>query len=129
MLIWDTIVPGVLLLNLCRIRGVKFNTKSEQGFTSGVQRDLVVHLFLDIKPILKKQKYWYKKAVTSRLRMRKKWCVFEELMCTVKPVYNYYLRDPNIVAVVARWSLFRGHLWDHKMVVDVYWWSQFGGGH
>jgi len=27
---------------------------------------------------------------------------------TVKPVYNGHPRDPNIVTVVDRWSLFRG---------------------
>ena len=39
---------------------------------------------------------------------------------TVKPVNNDHPRDPEIVAVVDRWSVFRGHLcnknlkWDHK---------------
>ncbi len=28
---------------------------------------------------------------------------------TVKPVYNDHTRDPKIVAIVDRWSLFRGH--------------------
>jgi hypothetical protein len=42
---------------------------------------------------------------------------------TVKLVYNDHPWDPKIVAVVDRWSLFRGHLcnkspkWDLKMVV------------
>ena len=46
-----------------------------------------------------------------------------EFDCTVKLVYNDHLRDPKIVAVVVRWSLFRGHLhsknskWDPKMLV------------
>ncbi len=46
---------------------------------------------------------------------------------TVKPVYNDHL-----VAVVARWSLFRDHLcsksakWNNKMVVVVDRWSLFG---
>ncbi len=49
-------------------------------------------------------------------------------MNTVKPVYNDHNRDPKIVAVVGRWSLFRGRLcnkgskWDHK------WWSLQTGG-
>ena len=53
---------------------------------------------------------------------------------TVKLVYNDHPRDPKIVAVVDRWSLFRGHLcnksseWDLKMVVVVDRWSLFGGG-
>jgi hypothetical protein len=44
-------------------------------------------------------------------------------MCTVKPVYNDHPRDPKIVAVVDRWSLFRGQLlnkspnWNLKIVV------------
>ena len=51
-------------------------------------------------------------------------------MNTVKPVYN----DPKIVAVVDRWSLFRGYLckknskWDPKMGIVVARWSLFGGG-
>ncbi len=53
---------------------------------------------------------------------------------TVKPVYNDHPRDPKIVAVVDRWSLFRGHLcyktsnWDLKIVAVVDRWSLFGGG-
>ncbi len=48
-------VPCILLLNLCWIRSVKLYTESEQWFTiSGVQCHLVVHLFLDIEPVLKK---------------------------------------------------------------------------
>ena len=53
---------------------------------------------------------------------------------TVKPVYNDHPWDPNIVAVVDRWSLFRGHLfykkskWDLKsgrcrQVVAIWGWS------
>ncbi len=34
---------------------------------------------------------------------------------TVKPVYNDHPRDPKIVAVVDRWSLFRGHLCQKKI--------------
>jgi len=37
--------------------------------------------------------------VTSRLKWFK---------CTVKPVYNGHPWDPKIMAVVDRWSLFRG---------------------
>jgi hypothetical protein len=53
---------------------------------------------------------------------------------TVKPVYNDHPRDPKIVAVVGRWSLFGGHLcykrsnWDLKIVAVVDRWSLFGGG-
>ncbi len=42
-------------------------------------------------------------------------------------------RDPKIVAVIGRWSLFRGDIcyksskWDHKMVVVVDKWSLLGG--
>jgi hypothetical protein len=42
--------------------------------------------------------------------------------------------DPEKVAVVDRWSLFRGHLcnksfkWDLKMVVVIDRWSLLGGG-
>ncbi len=49
--------------------------------------------------------------------------------CSVKPVFNDHLWDPSKVAVVERWSLFRGHLcnksynWDLKMVVIVDRWS------
>ncbi len=52
---------------------------------------------------------------------------------TVKPVYNDHPWDPKVVAVVGRWSLFRGHLcckspiWDLKMVVVVDRWSLIGG--
>jgi len=55
-------------------------------------------------------------------------------LITVKPVYNDHPRDPKIVAVVDRWSLFRGHLcskslkWDLKIVVVIDRWSLFGGG-
>jgi hypothetical protein len=48
---------------------------------------------------------------------------------TVKPVYNDHPWDPNIVAVVDRWSLYRGHLcnkspnWDLKMLVVIDRWS------
>ncbi len=44
-------------------------------------------------------------------------------MCIVKPVYNDHPRDPKIVAVVDRRSLFRGqllnksHNWNLRMVV------------
>jgi hypothetical protein len=44
---------------------------------------------------------------------------------TVKPVYNDHPGDTKIVAVVDRWSLFRGSLynktstWDLKIVVVV----------
>ena len=54
--------------------------------------------------------------------------------CTVKPVYNDHPWDPKIVAVIDRWSLFRGRLcsksskWDLQMVVVIYKWSLFGGG-
>jgi hypothetical protein len=53
---------------------------------------------------------------------------------TVKPLYNDHPRDPKIVAVVDRWSLFGGHLfykrsnWDLKTVAVVDRWSIFGGG-
>ncbi len=55
-------------------------------------------------------------------------------LCTVKPVYNDHPRDPKIVAVVDRWSLFGGHLcykrsnWDLKTVAVEERWSLFGGG-
>jgi hypothetical protein len=54
--------------------------------------------------------------------------------CTIKPVYNDHPRDPKIVVVVDRWSLFRGHLcykrsnWDLKIVAVVDRWSLFGSG-
>ncbi len=53
---------------------------------------------------------------------------------TVKPVYNDHARDPKIVAVVVRWSLFEGHLcykrshWDLKIVAVVDRGLLFGGG-
>ncbi len=53
---------------------------------------------------------------------------------TVKPVYNNHPWDPKIVAVVDRWSLFRGQLCnksfsrDQKMVVVIDRWSLFVGG-
>ncbi len=53
---------------------------------------------------------------------------------TVKLVYNDHPWDPKIVAVVDRWSLFRGHLcnkgskWDLKMMVVIDSWSLFGVG-
>ncbi len=53
---------------------------------------------------------------------------------TVKLVYNDHTLDPEIVAVVDRWSLCSGHLgsktpkWDLKMVVVIDMWSLFGGG-
>jgi len=56
------------------------------------------------------------------------------LGCTVKPVYNDHPRDPKFVAVVDRWSLFRGSFVLQKlkmrpqMVVVVDKWSLFGGG-
>jgi hypothetical protein len=53
----------------------------------------------------------------------------------VKPVYNDHPRDPKIVAVVDRWSLFDctvkpvhyDHLWDQKKVVVTLRWSLFRG--
>ncbi len=51
--------------------------------------------------------------------------------CTV---YNDHPRDPRIVAIFERCSLFRGHLssksskWSHKTVVVIDMWSLFGGG-
>ena len=53
---------------------------------------------------------------------------------TVKPVYNGHPRDPKIVVVVNKWSLFRSHLCNKKskldpaMVFVVCRWSLFGGG-
>ena len=47
---------------------------------------------------------------------------FSKIANTVKPVYNDHPRDPKIVSVVDRWSLFRGHLcnknskWNTKMM-------------
>jgi hypothetical protein len=44
---------------------------------------------------------------------------------TAKPVFIEQPLDPKIVAVVDRWSLFRGHLgnesskWEHKIVVVI----------
>jgi hypothetical protein len=58
--------------------------------------------------------------------------VFKEIQA--KPIYNDPPWDPKIVAVVYRWSLFKGHLcnksykWDNKIVVVVDRWSLFGGG-
>ncbi len=55
-------------------------------------------------------------------------------ICTVKLVCNDQPWDLKIVAVVERWSLFKGHLcskiiiWDLKMVAIVDKWSLFGGG-
>ncbi len=48
---------------------------------------------------------------------------------TVKLVYNDHPWDSKIVAVVDRWSLLRGHLfnkssiWDLKIVVAIWRWS------
>ena len=56
-----------------------------------------------------------------------------DVVNTVKPVYNDHPRDPKIVAVVDRWSLFRAHLcnkiskWDPKKVVFEGRLSQFEG--
>ncbi len=53
---------------------------------------------------------------------------------TIKPVYNDHPLDPKIMAVVDRWSLFRGHLcnkssiWDLKILVVIDRRSLFGGG-
>ncbi len=53
---------------------------------------------------------------------------------TVKPVYNDHRWDPKIVAVVNRWSLFRGHscykrsIWDLKIEAVIDRWSLYGGG-
>jgi len=53
---------------------------------------------------------------------------------TSKPLYNDHPWDPKIVAVVYRWSLFRGHscskrsIWNLKIVVVIDRWSLFGGG-
>jgi len=63
---------------------------------------------------------------------------------TVKLVYNDHPWDPKFVAVVDRWSLFRGSFmlwklklgplcyenwnWDPKIEVAVDKWSLFGGG-
>ncbi len=49
---------------------------------------------------------------------------------TVKPVYNGHPRDRKFVAVVYRWSLFRGNVlnWNFKLVVTVLRWSLFRGG-
>ncbi len=47
--------------------------------------------------------------------------IFFIFLSTVKAVYNDHFWDQKIVAVVDRWSLFRGHLcnksskWDLKM--------------
>jgi len=55
------------------------------------------------------------------------------ILSTVKPVYNDHPWDPKIVAVVDRWSLFRGHLcykktnWDLKIAAVIDRWSLFGG--
>ncbi len=38
----------------------------------------------------------------------KNWLTCNEFACTVKLVYNDHPRDPKFVAVVDRWSLFRG---------------------
>ena len=38
---------------------------------------------------------------------------------TVNPVYNEHPRDPKIVAVVDRWSLFRGHLCSKNLIWDL----------
>jgi hypothetical protein len=49
-------------------------------------------------------------------------------------MYNDHPQDPNIVAVVERWSLFGGHLcykrsnWDLIIVAVVDNWSLYGGG-
>ncbi len=58
------------------------------------------------------------------------------LLCnsTVKPVYNDHPWNKKILAIVDRWSLFRGHFYnkvwnlDFKMVVIMDRWSLFGGG-
>ena len=58
----------------------------------------------------------------------------EEKKNRLKPVYNDLPRNPKIVAVVDRWSLFRAHLhnetsnWGLKIVAVVDRWSLFGGG-
>ena len=54
---------------------------------------------------------------------------------TVKPVYNDHPWDPKIVAVVDRWSLFRGHLSNKKFKLGPLNGGRcrlvllFGGGH
>ncbi len=58
---------------------------------------------------------------------------FANLVTTVKPVYNDHSRDPEFMAVVDRWSLFKGNFmlqnqnFDSKMVV-IESWSLFRGG-
>jgi hypothetical protein len=49
---------------------------------------------------------------------------------TVKPVYNDYPRDSKIVAVVDRWSFFRGRLCNkrYKMVATIWRWSVVSSG-
>jgi len=53
---------------------------------------------------------------------------------TIKPGSNDNPWDHKVLAVVDRWSLFRGHLyckspnWDYKMVAVTNSWSLFGGG-
>ena len=53
---------------------------------------------------------------------------------TVKPVYINHPGDPEIMADIERWSLFRDHLcsksptWVNTMVVFIGRWSLFGGG-
>jgi len=61
-------------------------------------------------------------------------CLEPTRVITVKPVYNDHPRDPKILVVVDKGSLFRSHLWsknsiwDLKMVVVVDRWSLLGGG-
>ena len=52
---------------------------------------------------------------------------------TVKPVYNDQPRDPKLVVVIDKWSLFGGNLcyerskWDYKMMGVIGRWLLFGG--
>ncbi len=46
--------------------------------------------------------------------------------CIVEPVYNGYPRDPKVVAVVDRWSLFRSHLFNKGTYNTGTVWQIFG---
>ncbi len=74
--------------------------------------------------------YWMAFKVVTRLACPGLF----DFECTVKHMYNDHPRDPKFVAVVDKWSLFRGPLCykdsnrDSKTVVNAGWSSLYGVG-
>jgi hypothetical protein len=58
------------------------------------------------RSIIKRLREFWIKTSDSKFRNLKK--LFKHNAYTVKPVYNDHPRDTKLVAVVDKWSLFRG---------------------